>query len=100
MTILMIEKSFLVSSRFIHYRRHVYHFVLVSMFLILIITFQTGNLAMESLLTITASRNASDVFKNELRSLGALDHIVNTGECLFLQLLLSSIYYLPDTNQG
>lgn len=38
----------------------------------------TGNLAMESLLTITASRNASDVFKNELRSLGALDHIVNT----------------------
>lgn len=38
----------------------------------------TGNLAMESLLTITASRNASDGFKNELRSLGALDHIVNT----------------------
>eukprot|EP00106_Octopus_bimaculoides_P014342 XP_014781784.1 PREDICTED: wings apart-like protein homolog [Octopus bimaculoides] len=37
----------------------------------------TGNLAMESLLTIAASRNASDVFKNELRSLGALDHIVN-----------------------
>ena len=39
---------------------------------------QTGNLAMESLLSLT-SRRAGEWFKEELRSLGALDHIVDTG---------------------
>ncbi|XP_062611782.1 wings apart-like protein homolog isoform X1 [Saccostrea cucullata] len=37
----------------------------------------TGNLAMESLLSLT-SRRAGEWFKEELRSLGALDHIVDT----------------------
>ncbi|GAB1600116.1 wings apart-like protein homolog [Argonauta hians] len=48
----------------------------------------TGNLAMESLLTIAASRNASEIFKNELRSLGALDHIVN-AVCFCVESLQS-----------
>ena len=34
---------------------------------------------MESLLSLT-SRRAGEWFKEELRSLGALDHIVDTGE--------------------
>ncbi|OWF55247.1 wings apart-like protein homolog isoform X2 [Mizuhopecten yessoensis] len=37
----------------------------------------TGNLAMESLLSLT-SRRAGEWFKEELRTLGALDHIVDT----------------------
>jgi hypothetical protein len=40
--------------------------------------FQTGNLAMESLLSLTSLR-AGEWFKEELRTLGALDHIVDTG---------------------
>ncbi|XP_046359427.2 wings apart-like protein homolog [Haliotis rufescens] len=40
-------------------------------------TISTGNLAMESLLSLT-SRKAGEWFKEELRSQGALDHIVNT----------------------
>lgn len=40
---------------------------------------QTGNLAMESLLSLT-SRRAGEWFKEELRTLGALDHIVDTGQ--------------------
>ncbi|XP_064608984.1 wings apart-like protein homolog [Liolophura sinensis] len=40
-------------------------------------TVSTGNLAMESLLSLT-SRRAGEVFKEELRILGALDHIVDT----------------------
>lgn len=43
------------------------------------VVFQTGNLAMESLLSLT-SRRAGEVFKEELRILGALDHIVDTGK--------------------
>ena len=40
--------------------------------------FQTGSLAMEALLSLTSKR-AGDWFKEELRSLGGLDHLVNTG---------------------
>ena len=36
---------------------------------------------MESLLSLT-SRRAGEWFKEELRSLGALDHIVDTGKLL------------------
>ena len=36
---------------------------------------------MESLLSLT-SRRAGEWFKEELRSLGALDHIVDTGRLL------------------
>lgn len=46
--------------------------------------FQTGHLAMETLLSLTSKR-AGDWFKEELRLLGGLDHIVDTGnlsECL------------------
>ena len=39
---------------------------------------QTGFLAMETLLSLT-SKKAGDWFKEELRTLGGLDHIVNTG---------------------
>ena len=37
---------------------------------------------MESLLSLT-SRRAGEWFKEELRSLGALDHIVDTGRKYF-----------------
>ena len=40
--------------------------------------FQTGYLAMESLLSLT-SRRAGEWFKEELRTQGALDHIVDMG---------------------
>lgn len=46
---------------------------------VLICLLQTGNLAMESLLSLT-SRRAGEWFKEELRTLGALDHIVDTGQ--------------------
>lgn len=46
---------------------------------VLIYLLQTGNLAMESLLSLT-SRRAGEWFKEELRTLGALDHIVDTGQ--------------------
>lgn len=46
---------------------------------VLISLLQTGNLAMESLLSLT-SRRAGEWFKEELRTLGALDHIVDTGQ--------------------
>ena len=49
------------------------------------IGFQTGNLAMESLLSLT-SRRAGEWFKEELRSLGALDHIVDTGTYIIVLL--------------
>lgn len=40
---------------------------------------QTGHLAMETLLSLTSKR-AGDWFKEELRLLGGLDHIVDKGE--------------------
>ena len=40
---------------------------------------QTGNLAMESLLSLT-SRRAGEWFKEELRTLGGLDHFVQTSK--------------------
>ena len=40
--------------------------------------FQTGHLAMETLLSLTSKR-AGDWFKEELRLLGGLDHIVDKG---------------------
>ena len=40
--------------------------------------FQTGHMAMETLLSLT-SRKAGDWFKEELRTLGGLNHIINTG---------------------
>lgn len=48
--------------------------------------FQTGHLAMETLLSLTSKR-AGDWFKEELRLLGGLDHIVDKGilEILFLK---------------
>ena len=42
---------------------------------------QIGNLAMETLLSLTA-KSAGDWFKEELRTLGGLDHIINTGRFL------------------
>lgn len=39
---------------------------------------QTGHLAMETLLSLTSKR-AGDWFKEELRLLGGLDHIVDKG---------------------
>jgi Wings apart-like protein regulation of heterochromatin len=41
--------------------------------------FKTGNLAMETLLSLT-SKQAGDWFKDSLRSLGGLEQIINTGE--------------------
>jgi len=41
---------------------------------------QTGHLAMETLLSLTSKR-AGDWFKEELRLLGGLDHIVDKGPC-------------------
>jgi len=46
--------------------------------------FQTGHLAMETLLSLTSKR-AGDWFKEELRLLGGLDHIVDKG---ILEMLL------------
>ena len=40
---------------------------------------QTGNLAMETLLSLTSKR-AGDWFKEALRTLGGLDHIIDTGK--------------------
>ena len=40
---------------------------------------QTGNLAMESLLSLT-SRRAGEWFKEELRTLGGLDHFIETSQ--------------------
>lgn len=42
---------------------------------------QTGHLAMETLLSLTSKR-AGDWFKEELRLLGGLDHIVDKGRCM------------------
>ena len=42
---------------------------------------------MESLLSLT-SRRAGEWFKEELRSLGALDHIVDTGSLLCVVVIL------------
>uniref|UniRef100_A0A3B4AH87 WAPL domain-containing protein n=1 Tax=Periophthalmus magnuspinnatus TaxID=409849 RepID=A0A3B4AH87_9GOBI len=42
----------------------------------------TGHLAMETLLSLTSKR-AGDWFKEELRLLGGLDHIVDKGGCVF-----------------
>ncbi|KAI3363343.1 hypothetical protein L3Q82_011968, partial [Scortum barcoo] len=41
----------------------------------------TGHLAMETLLSLTSKR-AGDWFKEELRLLGGLDHIVDKGKCV------------------
>ncbi|ESP03811.1 hypothetical protein LOTGIDRAFT_185128 [Lottia gigantea] len=58
----------------------------------------TGNLAMESLLSLT-SRRAGEWFKEELRSQGALDHIVDTiascSKCAESVLLMDSSKTLP-----
>ena len=40
---------------------------------------QTGQLALESLLTFS-SKKAGDWFKEDMRVLGGLDHVVQTGE--------------------
>lgn len=42
------------------------------------LSLQTGHLAMETLLSLTSKR-AGDWFKEELRLLGGLDHIVDKG---------------------
>lgn len=44
-----------------------------------VLSLQTGHLAMETLLSLTSKR-AGDWFKEELRLLGGLDHIVDKGE--------------------
>ena len=48
-------------------------------FKLMIVSLQTGHLAMETLLSLTSKR-AGDWFKEELRLLGGLDHIVDKGE--------------------
>lgn len=45
-----------------------------------LLSLQTGHLAMETLLSLTSKR-AGDWFKEELRLLGGLDHIVDKGTC-------------------
>lgn len=56
----------------------------------------TGNLAMESLLSLT-SRRAGEWFKEELRSLGALDHIVDTV-CSCTEALGNAVTVLTNSN--
>jgi len=50
---------------------------------------QPGRLVLETLLSLT-SKQASDWFKDSLRTLGALDHLVNTGTvpCVCLSVCL------------
>ena len=48
---------------------------------------------MESLLSLT-SRRAGEWFKEELRSLGALDHIVDTGTYIIVLLWRMGIAYV------
>lgn len=55
----------------------------------------TGNLAMESLLSLT-SRGAGEWFKEELRTLGALDHIVDTV-CSCIQAIGDDTTLLYDS---
>jgi hypothetical protein len=58
--------------------------------------FQTGHLAMETLLSLTSKR-AGDWFKEELRLLGGLDHIVDKGMDAHIHNV--SMYYLkPEEN--
>ncbi|XP_053392626.1 wings apart-like protein homolog isoform X2 [Mercenaria mercenaria] len=56
----------------------------------------TGNLAMESLLSLT-SRRAGEWFKEELRSLGALDHIVDTV-CSCIEAVGDNTSVLTNSN--
>ncbi|KAK3101252.1 hypothetical protein FSP39_002172 [Pinctada imbricata] len=55
----------------------------------------TGNLAMESLLSLT-SRRAGEWFKEELRTLGALDHIVDTV-CTCIEAIDDNTTLLTDS---
>ena len=50
----------------------------ISILTLYFFSFQTGNLAMESLLSLT-SKKAGEWFKEELRTVGGLDHIVDSG---------------------
>ncbi|KAH3861515.1 wings apart-like protein homolog [Dreissena polymorpha] len=56
----------------------------------------TGNLAMESLLSLT-SRRAGEWFKEELRTLGALDHIVDTV-CSCIEAIGVNVSVLTNSN--
>lgn len=56
---------------------------------------QTGHLAMETLLSLTSKR-AGDWFKEELRLLGGLDHIVDKGLLLLLCICSSDLYSIKD----
>ncbi|KAL4240551.1 hypothetical protein ACF0H5_001343 [Mactra antiquata] len=56
----------------------------------------TGNLAMESLLSLT-SRRAGEWFKEELRTLGALDHIVDTV-CSCIEAVGDNTNVLTNSN--
>ncbi|WAQ95349.1 LOW QUALITY PROTEIN: WAPL-like protein [Mya arenaria] len=56
----------------------------------------TGNLAMESLLSLT-SRRAGEWFKEELRTLGALDHIVDTV-CSCIEAVGNEVSVLTNSN--
>jgi hypothetical protein len=47
---------------------------------------------METLLSLT-SRKAGDWFKEELRTLGGLDHIVNTGDLLSMSCFVLVITF-------
>lgn len=58
-------------------------------------TVSTGNLAMESLLSLTSLR-AGEWFKEELRTLGALDHIVDTV-CTCIQAIGDDTTLLYDS---
>ena len=50
---------------------------------------QSGHLAMETLLSLTSKR-AGDWFKEELRLLGGLDHIVDKGVCVCVRSCVCS----------
>jgi len=48
---------------------------------------------MEALLRLTSKRDG-DWFKDELRTLGGLDHIVDTGDYLCLSLIYSGVEFI------
>ena len=74
-----------------------FRLILVSCYYIIILTSvssvvsQPGHLAMETLLSLT-SKQAGDWFKEDLRTFGGLDHIIDTGESIPRAFCLYSGY--------
>lgn len=94
--ICMIETLCIFRAWMLGLEEHIWFMLQISPHTIFL--FQTGNLAMESLLSLT-SKEAGEWFKEELRGRGALDHIVDTGNdfsniCLIYLLLLQKLFYM------